>query len=169
MKSTYKKISINTPQQQEIKHILIEQAHGEKEISVEITTVKVLHAQSVIKTIYNQNNQFPELEAKVYYTTPGGIYDSDALSGLHIAEDVADISSIELNFICTEGSNEGCLIPIDFRYPENQEIENRCLSKISDYMAPYRYPIQLDLGEALHQMQLALIDITGNNPFACED
>lgn len=169
MKSTYKKISINTPQQQEIKHILIEQAHGEKEISVEITTVKVLHAQSLIKTIYNQNNQFPELEAKVYYVTPGGVFDNDALSGIHLADDEEDVSSIELNFLCTEGSNEGCLIPIDFQYPINQDIYNRCLSKLSDYMAPYRDPIQLDLGEALHQMQLALIDITGNNPFACED
>lgn len=99
------------------------------------------------------------------YLTTGGVFDNESLSGIYLAQDEEDVSSMQLNFLCTEGSDEGCLIPIDFRCLQNSELYVRGLSKIYDFMAPNRYPIQLHLGEILHHMQLTLGEMTGNNPF----
>ena len=165
MSLKHKIFSINSPQQLVIKHMLIEQAFGEKEISVEITTIPVLQAQALIEVRYIQNQQWPELVEKLQYLTPGGIFDNESLSGIHLAQDEEDVSSMEFNFLCIEGSDEGCLLPVDCRCAQGQEIYNRCLSKINDFMTPNRYPIQLHLSEALHHMQVTLGEMTGNNPF----
>jgi len=168
MSIKHKIFSINSANQLVIKRISIEQAFGQKEISVNITTIPVLQAQVLIEVKSIPNERLPELIEKPQYLTQGGVFDNESLSGIHIAEDEDDTSSIELNFLCTEGSDEGCLIPADFRYAKGQEFCNHHLSKISDFLAPNRYPIQLHLGEILHHMQVTLGEMTGNNPFECE-
>jgi len=168
MSIKHKIFSINSANQLVIKRISIEQAFGQKEISVEITTIPVLQAQVLIEIKNIPNQRLPELIEKPQYLTPGGVFDNESLSGTHLAEDEEDVSSMELNFLCIEGSDEGCLIPVDFRYAQGQEICNHHLSKISDFLAPNRYPIQLHLGEILHHMQVILGEMTGNNPFECE-
>ena len=168
MSIKHKIFSINSANQLVIKHISIEQVFGQKEITSDITTIPVLQAQAITEVKYIPNQRLPELIEKPQYLTLGGIFDNESLSGIHLAEDEEGISSMEFNFLCIEGSDEGCLIPVDFRYAQDQKVYNHYLLIIYDFMAPNRYPIQLHLGEILHHMQVTLGEMTGNNPFEYE-
>lgn len=141
MKKHYKISDTSNSLPHQILRIKVEAAFGKTEAELLLTSIRVLGYQ-VITTIIESDHP-PETLTVVKPHTINGTFDNEFFSGVCIARDQSEISSIELNFISITGSDTASLIIPSTEYSDYGSVERYYLNKLIDQLTQDRYSIEL--------------------------
>ena len=166
MNKQYKIFGITPYDSTLILRVLIEQHFGEEQVRVEQSLIRVIQIQATSKII--ETNDGPEENTRINYLTANGIFYTNELSGLGIANNEDEATYIQLNFITTKDCKWASLIIPTKKNLAEEDPNNKYLNMIVEHLAPESYAIELKKEEIINFLLTVFSKMIDKNIFASQ-